>query len=108
MFEHRWKVGDWVIYRLSKRGTSPGRRAHHVSASPKGESYNYLVDKFWVVQDITAQGDLVVRTPGGKVRTLRPDDPNLRPARWWHRMQWGSRFRTAEQQLQDDHTAEPA
>jgi hypothetical protein len=112
VFGHRWKPGDWVVYRLSKHGTSPGRRAHQVSAARKGESYNYVVDKFWVVQDVTAQGDLIVRTPGGKVRTLSADDPNLRVARWWHRFQWGNRFRTAEQQLADqqlpaDGNAEP-
>jgi|GEM_PF-148607 len=96
VFEREWKPGDWVVYRLSKRGVAPGKRAHHVSASRKGESYNYLVDKFWVVEQVGESGDLHVRTPGGKTRVLAPNDPNLRRARWWHRLQWGERFRTAE------------
>ena len=66
MFERGWKPGDWVIYRLSKRGVAPGPRAHHVSASRKGESYNYIVDKFWVIEAVGAEGELHVRTPGGK------------------------------------------
>ncbi|MGV3483086.1 MAG: hypothetical protein ACO1RT_01570 [Planctomycetaceae bacterium] len=98
MFERTWKPGDWVIYRLSKHGVAPGPRAQHVSASRKGESYNYIVDKFWVVESISADGQLNVRTPGGKTRTLSPQDPNLRRARWWHRFQWGERFRNAEMQ----------
>lgn len=99
MLRRAWKAGDWVIYRLSKHGTAPGPRAHHVSAAPKGESYNYLVDKFWVVQEVKDDGRLIVRTPGGKIRELRADDRNLRRARWWHRLQWRDRFRTAEQQI---------
>lgn len=97
-FQRNWKPGDWVIYRMSKHGVAPGRRAHHVSASQKGESYNYIVDKFWVVERVAANGDLHVRTPGGKTRVLSAQDPNLRPARWWHRFQWGERFRNAELQ----------
>ncbi len=96
MFDRTWKPGDWVIYRMTKHGVAPGRRAHHVSASRKGESYNYLVDKFWVVDKVEPNGDLQIRTPGGKVRIISADDPNLRRARWWHRLQWGNRFRSAE------------
>ncbi len=70
-----------------------------MSATPKGESYNYVVDKFWVVEQVTPAGQLVVRTPGGKSRTLDARDPNLHRARWWHRFQWGNRFRDAEKQM---------
>lgn len=100
MFLNRsWKTGDWVIYRVSKHGRAPGLRAHQVHASPKGESYNYVVDKFWVVEQVTPAGQLVVRTRGGKRHTLHCDDPNLHRARWWHWFQWGDRFRAAEKQL---------
>ncbi len=106
MFERAWKPGDWVIYRMTKHGVAPGRRAHHVSASRKGESYNYLVDKFWVVERVEADGNLQIRTPGGKVRTISASDPNLRRARWWHRLQWGNRFRSAESTLHHDDEAQ--
>jgi hypothetical protein len=102
VFQRPWKPGDWVIYRMSKHGVAPGRRAHHVSASRKGESYNYIVDKFWVIERISDEGDLFVRTPGGKTRTISANDPNLRPARWWHRLQWGERFRNADLQRQQN------
>ena len=96
MFQRHYQVGDWIIYRMTKHGVAPGRRAYHVSASQKGESYNYLVDKFWVVDTIDDQGNLHVRTPGGKTRILAADDRNIRRARWWHRWQWRQRFLTAE------------
>jgi hypothetical protein len=102
VFKHDWKPGDWVVYRLSKHGRSPGQRAQQVSATRKGESYNYVVDKFWVVEEVKPEGQLVVRTPGGKCRTVDSADPNLHRARWWHRFQWGSRFRTAEKQLHEN------
>ena len=110
LFERSWKPGDWIIYRMSKHGVAPGRRAQHVSASRKGESYNYIVDKFWVIEEVGTDGQLHVRTPGGKTRVISPQDPNLRRARWWHRLQWGERFRNADLQrrqqesLQDTHS----
>jgi hypothetical protein len=80
-----------------------------VSAAPKGESYNYVVDKFWVIEQVTQTGQLVVRTPSGKCRTVEGGDPNLHLARWWHRLQWGNRFRDAEKQMtRSGGTAEPA
>ncbi len=103
VFNRSWKPGDWIVYRMSKHGIAPGKRAHHVSASRKGESYNYIVDKFWVIEKIGPNGELYVRTPGGKTRVLASNDLNIRRARWWHRFQWGERFRTAEaQRLQQE------
>ncbi len=96
MFKRDWKPGDWVVYRMSKHGVSPGRRAQQVNATRKGEAYNYVVDKFWVIEQVLPTGEIVARTPGGKVRTIDRDDPNLRRARWWHWLQWGNRFRNAD------------
>lgn len=70
-------AGDLVVYRKDKHGTHPGRRASGVQPSPRGETYDYHVDKFWIVERRT--GDTVhVRTPGGKHHELRLDDPRLR------------------------------
>jgi len=107
VFDRPWKPGDWIVYRMTKHGVAPGRRAHHVSATPKGESYNYLVDKFWVIDSVSPNGDLYVRTPGGKTRVISANDPNARRARWWHRLQWGARFRTAEAKRQAIQNSDP-
>jgi len=49
---HQFKPGDWVIYRKQKISASPGRRAQHTNPSPKGETYTYVVDKYWVVDEV--------------------------------------------------------
>ncbi len=91
-----WKPGDWAVYRKSKRSTTPGPRATNVMASSKGESYTYIVDKFWVV-DSTLPGDrLLLRTARGKTHVIDANDPNLRKPSWLRRLLWRERFRMVE------------
>lgn len=87
---------DWVVYRKQKHSTSPGPRAKEVSAAPRGETYSYVVDKFWVVQEQLEDGRLLLTTRRGKEHTVSPDDPNLRHARWWERWLYRRRFSEAE------------
>lgn len=47
-----WRVGDWVIYRKQKRSESPGPRAEYVHLDEHGERYSYLVDKYWIIENI--------------------------------------------------------
>jgi|ERR1700677_3374023 len=77
----RVAVGDRIVYRKTKFSPLPGARAHHITASNKGENYTYLVDKYWVVADVLEDGRLVAKTRRGKLNFVRPDDPNLRKAR---------------------------
>lgn len=84
--------GQWVIYRKSKRSTSPGPRAASVQANPKGEKYSYVVDKFWVVRRTLADGTIELQTPGGKRHEVALDDPNLRKPSWLERLIWRDRF----------------
>ena len=90
-----FEPGQWVIYRKSKRGSSPGPRATSVKANAKGETYSYTVDKFWVVDDVLPSGEVQVRTPGGKTHRISTDDPNLRRAGLIARMLWRHRFERA-------------
>ena len=90
-----WAQGDWVVYRKSKRSSSPGPRAAHVNASSKGESYTYTVDKFWVVDRLLPDGQILLRTSTGKTNVLMSDDPNLRRAGILQRFFWRSKFRDA-------------
>ncbi|MEM6473109.1 MAG: hypothetical protein AAF802_26340 [Planctomycetota bacterium] len=91
-----WKSGDWAVYRKSKRGANPGRRAAQVVASSKGETYRYIVDKFWVVDEVLADGRLRLVTARGKVHTISADDPNLRRPGLLQKFLWRERFAVVE------------
>lgn len=97
MLHSNWKVGDWAVYRKSKQSPHPGRRAIQVKASQKGELYNYVVDKFWVVDAVLPGDRLVLRTARGKTHIIEQSDPNLRKPGWIQRLLWRERFRMVEQ-----------
>jgi hypothetical protein len=89
---NNWIPGDWAVYRKSKVSTSPGPRATNVFASRKGDTYTYIVDKFWVVQELLPDGELRMRTARGKTHVIRQDDPNLRRPSFVQRLVWRNRF----------------
>jgi hypothetical protein len=94
-----WKSGDWAVYRKTKRSASPGRRANQIVASPKGESYSYVVDKFWVVEAALPGDRLLLRTARGKSHVIDAADPNLRRPGLIQRILWRERFRLVERQM---------
>ncbi|HEY8506538.1 MAG TPA: hypothetical protein VIL46_18290 [Gemmataceae bacterium] len=86
-----YKPGDPVIYRKTKHGTHPGRRARQITPAPHGDTYSYVVEKLWVVDAV--EGDtLVLRTRRGKTHRVRAGDANVRPAHWWERWLYRGRF----------------
>lgn len=86
MFRLRqFHVGDWVVYSVSKRSTHPGPRARDIRPEPCGEGYYYLVDKYWVVQEVR-DATVVLMTRRGKLHEVDASDPNLHPASWWERL----------------------
>ena len=86
-----YHVGDRVVYTRDKYTPCPGPRAKNVFATPNGESYQYQVDKFWIVSDVRSDGRLVVQTRRGKQHILAPDDPQLRKASLYERLfKWRS------------------
>ena len=91
-----WKSGDWAVYRKSKQGSNPGRRAAQVVASRKGENYRYVVDKFWVVDEVLPDGRLRLITARGKVHMIQDDDPNLRRPGFLQKFLWRDRFTLVE------------
>ena len=91
------KTGDWVIYRKQKVSSSPGPRAQSTMPAAKGENYNYIVEKFWVVCAV-ADGMAELVTRRGKRHRVPLDDHRLRRARWWERLIHGSRFRAVQEQ----------
>ena len=97
----RWHPGDWAVYRKSKRSTNPGRRACRVKANAKGETYAYVVEKFWVVERVLPNGNLILRTARGKTHQIDPEDPNLLRPNLLARLRWGERFRSIEQRVEE-------
>ena len=81
-----YQAGDHVVYRMQKHSTKPGPRARSIAPSDQGELYTYLVDKFWVVEEVQANDQLLLRTRTGKHHTVSSGDPRLRKTRWWERL----------------------
>ena len=94
--------GDWIIYRKQKRSTSPGPRARETHASVKGDFYTYIVEKYWIVHEVTDSGELILKTRLGKQHKIAPDDPRLRRVRWWERWLHADRFRAVQMSLATD------
>lgn len=90
--QQTFQPGDMIIYRKTKHGIHPGPRATNVHPAANGDTYNYTVDKFWIVQELAGDGTLVAKTRRGKLNDLRSDDPNLQKANWLQRLWHRSRF----------------
>ena len=87
-----YQPGDCVVFTATKHSDHPGPRAEKVQPEAHGEGYSYDVKKYWVVTEIRSDGTIAAATRRGKRRLVRPDDPRLRPARWWERLLYRSRF----------------
>ena len=73
---------DLVVYEKSKHGTHPGRRARDIRPASAGDTYRYLVTKYWIIERVPPSGRLTLRTPGGKRPEIERYDPSLRRATW--------------------------
>ena len=85
-------VGDPIVYRMQKVSTHPGGRAYEVHPAEKGDNYSYIVDKYWTVADVFADGLIVAITRTNKRHYLRQDDPNLHRAKMIERLRYRDRF----------------
>jgi hypothetical protein len=94
----RLRQGSRVIYLKQKYSTHPSRKARDVHAAPKGELYDYVIEKCRVVETIRDDGQLVLRTPKGNLQVVRPDEPGLRAATLWERFRYRDRFAKAQAQ----------
>jgi hypothetical protein len=93
---YEFRPGDLVVYRKTKHAAKPGPRAERISPAPYGDTYSYIVDKYWIVERICDDGALLLRTRRGKTHKTRPDDPNLRRAGLITRLLQGHRFPSVE------------
>jgi len=87
-----FKTGDQVVFCKTKQSARPGPRAKDVHPAEHGETYSYLVDKFWVVSRECEDGALELMTRRGKKHRVFVGDPGLRHAHWWERLWYRHRF----------------
>lgn len=90
--QNNYRTGDLVVFVVSKISRDPGPRAHDIHPAPFGDTYQYIVEKYWTVRSQAADGTLELVTRRGKVHFVRTDDPRLRPARLWERWFCRERF----------------
>jgi len=96
------KPGDWVIYRKQKISSSPGPRAQNTIPASKGETYNYVVEKYWIVSEVTGNGQIQLVTRLGKQHVVPEDDLRMRRPKWWERWFYSDRFRAVENSLKNE------
>jgi len=76
----RFSAGDHVVYRKQKHSAHPGSRAQEIQPAQHGETYSYMVDKYWTVARAIDDETIEVLTRRGKVHRLSVNDPLLRKA----------------------------
>lgn len=103
--DNSYKPGDRVVYQMSKRSTHPGPRARDIFPAPRGESYSYVVEKYWVVEDVIDSGRVVLKTRKGKTHIVPVNDFRLRPANWWEKFFHNARFPQLENLDVSAHSA---
>ncbi|HET6424917.1 MAG TPA: hypothetical protein VFG20_14610 [Planctomycetaceae bacterium] len=92
-----FQVGDPVVFRMTKFSTDPGPRAVEVQPARSGETYSYVVDKFWTVGEVAPDNTVVLVTRRGKQHRVAINDLRLRPANLWERWFYRKRFPRTEQ-----------
>jgi hypothetical protein len=91
----KWRVGDWAVYLKQKSSLSPGPRAKEVTPASAGDTYSYIVEKYWVVEALLPDNQLRLKTRRGKRHVVSVEDPALRKPRWWEKIFSASRFPSA-------------
>ena len=81
----RFRRGDIVVVARQKHRTSPGPRAREVTPASSGDTYSYIVDKYWLVKDIE-DGELRLLTRTGKEHVIAADDFRIRKPSIWERL----------------------
>lgn len=105
MFRRKFHINDFVVYSVTKHSCKPGSRARNIAPAPRGETYTYQVDKYWVVDEVLSDDSLVLRTRRGKTRVVSSDDPNIRRPGLWEKLIIRNRFPEPQTQRAAARTA---
>jgi len=87
----QFRKGDPIIFAKTKFSPHPGPRAENIDPSSQGETYSYLVKKFWTVLECR-DDHLLVQTRRGKTHRVKLSDPALRTPSWWEQFRYRERF----------------
>ena len=107
MSKRSYQVGDHVIFTKFKHSLSPGPRAQDVIPEAGGDGYSYQVEKLWVIESRTEDGQLVLLTRRGKRHAVADGDPRLRHPNLWERLRYRGRFPSLDQGPALDRRALP-
>lgn len=97
-----FRPGDWVVYHKTKHSVCPGPRAVAVTPSQCGDTYSYVVEKFWVVAEVN-DDRVVLRTRRGKQHIVPANDPNLERPGWFKRWLYRRRFQSVAEASSGRH-----
>ena len=86
------KAGNFVVYQKEKTSTHPSLRAENVFPSRHGDTYSYVIRKFWKVLRVSDDDTIEVETRRGKRWILAYGDHRLRKAGLWQRWFFKDRF----------------
>lgn len=77
--------GQLVIYRKKKHTTHPSGKAKNIQPTQRGEYYDYTVDKYWVVFEVT-RNCIYCKTKNDKIVMVESGDPSLIKANLFYRI----------------------
>ncbi len=87
-----FKTGEFVIFEKSKNSTHPSPHAKDVRPAEHGETYSYIIEKFWKVVRVFENGTIELETRRGKRHRLYTATPQLRKASFWDRLLFRNRL----------------
>lgn len=87
-----FKIGEFVIFGKAKSSTHPSPQAKDIHPAQHGETYSYIIEKYWKVVRVFDNGAIEIETRRGKHHRLDKDTPQLRKAGFWDRLMFRNRF----------------
>ena len=74
----RLKIGDFVIFSKPKTSSHPSQRAKEIHPAQHGDTYSYVIEKFWKVVRVFDDDTIEIETRRGKRNRLNANTPLLR------------------------------
>jgi hypothetical protein len=81
-----WSVNDLAVYHRPETSTHPGPEARDIRPAERGELYSYVVDHFWRVTGVNADGTIDAVGRSGHLHRVAVSDPLLEKVSWWNRL----------------------
>lgn len=86
------KAGDFVVFSKCKTSSHPSPRAKAIHPAQHGETYSYIIDKFWKVVEVVDDETIEVETRRGKRHRLNKNTPLVRKAGLLFQLVYRHRF----------------